>query len=395
MSSTMSLFILIAFAVLTALYWYVGWRLISPSGLGPVWRRTWWTVMAAFLILAPMPIVLRSLRIENGLVDFLAWPSYLGLGFITLLFFIVVFRDLLWLLIRAIEYVQFLVSNKNRPGIQAGRVVDTGRRNFLENSIYGFLEAKRHTAIFEVDIPVRDLPRRFNGFRIVQITDIHVSPTIKGGWVRQIVSEVNNLDADLIAFTGDLADGTVKHLRKDVESLADLTAPYGKFFVTGNHEYYSGAESWVEEVERLGMTVLLNEYRIIRAGTACLVLAGVTDFTGGQFIPSHASDPKAALHNAPDSSVRILLAHQPRSIFIASQEGYHLQISGHTHGGQFYPWNFVVRMTQPYISGLHRHENTWIYVSRGTGYWGPPVRIGAPSEITVLTLRTPDEYSLL
>ncbi len=232
-----------------------------------------------------------------------------------------------------------MVSNKNRPGIQAGRVVDTGRRNFLENSMnigllgltcgltgYGFLEAKRHPAIFEVDIPVRDLPRRFNGFRIVQITDIHVSPTIKGGWVRQIVSEVNNLDADLIAFTGDLADGTVKHLRKDVESLAD---------------------------------------------------------------------PQAALHNAPDSSVRILLAHQPRSIFIASQEGYHLQISGHTHGGQFYPWNFAVRMTQPYISGLHRHENTWIYVSRGTGYWGPPVRIGAPSEITVLTLRTPDEYSLL
>ena len=176
------------------------------------------------------------------------------------------------------------------------------------------------------------------------------------------------------------------HLSNDVAPFAELQAPYGKFFVTGNHEYYSGAEQWVREAGRLGYDVLMNEHRRIQRSGASFVLAGVTDYSGGQFIPSHKSDPKAAINNAPSGDVKILLAHQPRTLLQAESLGYDAMISGHTHGGQFFPWNLVAALGQPYISGLHDHNGMWVYVSKGTGYWGPPVRLGARSEITVITL---------
>jgi hypothetical protein len=143
---------------------------------------------------------------------------------------------------------------------------------------------------------------------------------------------------------------------------------------------------WVEEVRRLGFSVLINEHRIITSGNQKMLLAGVTDYREGRMLTAHRSDPHKALKAAPATDVKILLAHQPKSIFAASRAGYDLQISGHTHGGQFFPWNLFVGLSQPYISGLHKHENTQIYVSRGTGYWGPPMRVGSPSEITLIKL---------
>jgi predicted MPP superfamily phosphohydrolase len=188
--------------------------------------------------------------------------------------------------------------------------------------------------------------------------------------------------------TGDLVDGSVDQLGYDVAPLAQVQSRSGNFFVTGNHEYYSGVIEWVEEVRRLGFTVLLNEHQVIARGKANLLLAGVTDYRGGNFLTSHRSDPQKALEGAPAADVKILLAHQPKNIFAAARAGYDLQISGHTHGGQFFPWNLLVGFAQPYVYGLHTHENTQIYVSRGTGYWGPPVRVGSPSEITLIALET-------
>jgi hypothetical protein len=185
-----------------------------------------------------------------------------------------------------------------------------------------------------------------------------------------------------------MVDGSVPELRNDVEPVADLFAPHGVFFVTGNHEYYSGAIPWIEEMQRLGMTVLMNEHRMLLFPNSNILLAGVNDFTAAQFIANHTSDPLRALAGVEAASVKILLAHQPRNIFAAAAAGYSLQISGHTHGGQYIPWNYLVTLNQPYISGLHRHDDTWIYVSRGTGYWGPPLRLGVPSEITVFTLKS-------
>ena len=184
-----------------------------------------------------------------------------------------------------------------------------------------------------------------------------------------------------------LVDGSVAELSQHTACLSRLSARHGAFFVTGNHEYYSGVRSWVAEIRRLGLRVLMNEHVVLQHKGAGVVVAGVTDFNAGSFDPSQHSDPAAAIAGAPaDAGVNVLLAHQPRSAFAARKAGYDLQLSGHTHGGQFLPWNFFVRFQQPFTAGLHRLGKLWIYVSRGTGYWGPPKRLGAPSEITRLTL---------
>jgi predicted MPP superfamily phosphohydrolase len=172
-----------------------------------------------------------------------------------------------------------------------------------------------------------------------------------------------------------------------VAPLGRLLSRHGTYFVTGNHEYYSGVLPWMAELERLGIKVLHNEHVVIERAGAKLVLAGVPDYSAGRFDRSHRSDPLAALAGAPvPVGARVLLAHQPRSAPAAEQAGFDLQLSGHTHGGQFLPWNFFVRFQQPFTAGLHRLGRMWVYVSRGTGYWGPPKRFGAPSEITQIKL---------
>ncbi len=171
--------------------------------------------------------------------------------------------------------------------------------------------------------------------------------------------------------------------------LAELSARHGAYFVTGNHEYYSGESAWTLEIRRLGLQVLKNEHVVLEHNGASLVLAGVTDASAHHYDPAQRSDPKAALRGAPaNAGAKILLAHQPSSAAAASSAGFDVQISGHTHGGQFWPWNLFVHLFQPFSSGLHRLQNLWVYVSRGTGYWGPPNRFGVPSEITRIRLVT-------
>jgi len=238
-----------------------------------------------------------------------------------------------------------------------------------------------------VEVPIQSLPEALSGFTIVQISDVHVGPTIKRPFLNAIVETVNSLEADLVAVTGDLVDGSVADLARHVAPIAHLSSRHGTFFVTGNHEYYSGAEPWIAELRRLNVRVLLNEHVVLKHNTEAFIVGGVTDVSAHQFIASHRSDPQAALRGAPShAAFRLLLAHQPRSAPAAAEAGFDLQLSGHTHGGQFLPWNFLVRLQQPFVSGLHRLRGLWVYVSRGTGYWGPPQRFGVPSEITCLKL---------
>jgi predicted MPP superfamily phosphohydrolase len=178
----------------------------------------------------------------------------------------------------------------------------------------------------------------------------------------------------------------VAELSEHTAPLARLRARHGVYFCTGNHDYYSGADAWVGELRRLGLTVLRNEHRVVRNGDAALVVAGVDDYSAGQVKEGDTSDPRAAVAGAPDDAVKLLLAHQPRSCFAAADCGIHLQLSGHTHGGQFFPWMFMVPAQQPFVAGLDKHKDMYVYTSRGTGYWGPPIRLGAPSEITRITL---------
>jgi len=237
-----------------------------------------------------------------------------------------------------------------------------------------------------VEVPIPGLPEPLHGFTIAQITDIHVGPTIRRGDLEAIVDAVNALGADMIAVTGDVVDGSVRELAAHTEPLSRLAARHGSYFVTGNHEYYSGVRGWIAEMRRLGLRVLLNEHVVLRHDGAALLVAGVTDFGAHHFDAAQRSDPQAALAGAPTDAVKVLLAHQPRSAAHAQEAGFDLQISGHTHGGQFWPWNLFVRLQQPFTVGLHKLGRMWIYISSGTGYWGPPMRFGIPSEITRIRL---------
>jgi predicted MPP superfamily phosphohydrolase len=246
--------------------------------------------------------------------------------------------------------------------------------------------ARRVARVVDVEVPVRELPAALEGFTIAQISDVHVGPTIKRDFVQRIVDRVNSLAPDMVALTGDLVDGSVLQLSAHTAPLANLKSRHGTYAVTGNHEYYSGADAWIGELERLGAHVLVNENVVLEHDGARVTVAGVTDFSAHHFDPSHRSDPRQALRGAPADAVKVLLAHQPRTAASAEEAGFDLQLSGHTHGGQFWPWNLFVRLQQPFTAGLHRLGRMWIYISRGTGYWGPPMRFGIPSEITRIRL---------
>lgn len=289
----------------------------------------------------------------------------------------------------------------DRIGLVGAETFDPGRRATLlalaRAGVLGFAgvvvavgyrEARRLARTIEVDIPVTGLPAALQGLRIVQLSDIHVGPTIRRDYLQAIVDRVNELEPDLVAITGDLIDGSVAVRGPDVAPLADLRSRHGTFFCTGNHEYYSGAEAWLEELERLGVVPLVNAHRVLEHDGGRLLVAGVTDYSAARMMPSHASDPDKAIDGAPgDVGARVLLAHQPRSAYAAAAlDFFDLQLSGHTHGGQYAPWSSFISLVQPFAVGLHRLRNMWIYTSRGTGYWGPPVRFTAPSEITVIRL---------
>jgi predicted MPP superfamily phosphohydrolase len=391
------MFLLIAIAILALMYGYVGWRLIIPAALPLHWNILLWGILVITFFLPFIPVLTRFRGAGSLWLDILAWIGYLSFGFFTLLFAFLVAKDIIMLLVAGFQKAALLFGLAGNSGPE---VVDPNRRQILTNTLnlgvlgvtgtlfgYGVYGALRKPKIITVEAPIRNLPPEFEGFRIAQISDIHVSHTIKRPFVQEIVDMVNELQPDLVALTGDLVDGSVDQLEKDVAPLADLKAPFGYYFITGNHEYYSGVEQWLKETARLGFTVLINEHRIITKNGKSIILAGVTDYTGGQFLKEHVSDPHKAISGAPEGLPKILLAHQPVSIYEAAKAGYDYMISGHTHGGQYFPYHFLVALSQPYISGMHRSGDTMVYVNKGTGYWGPQLRIGARSEITLHVLK--------
>ena len=317
----------------------------------------------------------------------LAWAGLIAMGLFSSLLVATIGRDALLLSAIAIDAVR--PGSFDLAGLRTQSAFAVlALAAFV--TAWGFFNARRTAGVVHVDVPLADLPEALHGFSIAQISDVHVGTTIRRPYLDAIVRSVNRLDADMVAVTGDLVDGSVRDLADHVAPLAQLHSRNGSFFVTGNHEYYSAgaadAASWVRELRRLGLTVLLNEHVVLRRGDAAVVIAGVTDFSAGHFDAGQASDPQAALAGSPRAALRILLAHQPRSAEAAEAAGFDLQLSGHTHGGQFWPWNLLVRLQQPFTAGLKRWRGMWVYTSRGTGYWGPPKRFGAPSEITLLRL---------
>ncbi len=382
--------------VLSALlHVYVGARVL------PAWAAEPTAALALLLLLASsaacLPLGMLARRVARPpLANLLTWVGLLFMGLFSSLLVLTLLRDglllLAWLLRALPAGWPLHLSADSGSALTYWSGLAVPLLGLLATAL-GFLNARRTAAVRHVDVPIAGLAPALHGLKVAQISDVHVGPTIRRSYLRRIVRKVNLLEADLVAITGDLVDGSVLELAAHVAPLADLKSRHGSFFVTGNHEYYAGAGPWIAELRRLGLTVLLNEHvalehRGARHGDrAQLVLAGVTDWSAHLFDESHRSDAAAALAGAPQSAaLRVLLAHQPRSADAAELAGFDVQLSGHTHGGQFWPWNHFVRFQQPYTAGLHRQGALWVYISRGTGYWGPPKRFGAPSEITLLRL---------
>jgi uncharacterized protein len=365
--------------LILALPVYIGWRLLSALSVGPFGIGLGIVILLIACVLIPLAIRTRSMR-NQELADLLSWVGLTAMGFFSSLVVFTLLRDLL------LGFVHLFLPASQADAWAAPSAQITLALTCLV-TLAGLVIARGRPRITEVTVPIRNLPESLNGFSIAQISDVHVGSTIKRGFVEDIVRRVNLLNADLIAVTGDLVDGSVARLSVHTAPLAGLNAKYGAYFVTGNHEYYSGERAWTEEIRRLGLRVLKNEHVVLQHNGGSLVLAGVTDYSAHRFDPSQRSDPAAALRGAPsDAGAKILLAHQPSSATAAEAAGFDLQISGHTHGGQFWPWNHFIRYFQPFTSGLNRLNTLWVYVNRGTGYWGPPNRFGVPSEITRIKL---------
>jgi|CXWL01.1.fsa_nt_gi predicted MPP superfamily phosphohydrolase len=371
------------YSLVFLLHAYVGWRLLSDlplAGPGFDLLLAWLVVSAAVL---PMGLLARRV-LRQPHADRLAWAGMVAMGSFSSLFVLTFLRDAVLLLVSALAWMLRSGISLHRLPSWSAVAVPLLAALF---TLLGYVNARRTAAVRTVEVAIDGLPDALHGFTIAQISDIHIGPTIKRPYVEAIVAAVNALEADLIAVTGDLVDGSVEGLFVHTAPLSRLASRHGACFVTGNHEYYSGAHAWVDEVRRLGMRVLMNEHVVLEHEGHTVVVAGVTDFNAHHYDEAHRSDPAAAALGAPaDAGLRLLLAHQPRSAIAAQAVGYHLQLSGHTHGGQFWPWNHFVRLQQPFSAGLRRHGALQVYVSRGTGYWGPPKRLLAPSEITLLRM---------
>jgi predicted MPP superfamily phosphohydrolase len=331
-----------------------------------------WSVVLLMPFVSILPLVAwrtRSLRLRS----LTHWTGYASISVFSILFVLVLMSDVVrvsLLLLRA----SISVSTLSFATLAAAALL----------AVVGLLQARRPRVV-RLQAEINDLPAGLDRYRIVQWSDVHVGPTIQRSFVESLVERTNALHGDAIVITGDLVDGYVDDLRHSVEPLRELRARDGVYFVTGNHEYYWRADEWVKEIARLGITFLKNEHRIIRRRDAQLVIAGVTDPVGRN---AHTSNPTAALAGAPVGAVKILLAHRPQAAEAAERHGVHLQLSGHTHGGQFFPFNLIIHWFQPVVAGLHRVGGMLLYVSRGTGYWGPPSRLGVGGEITVIELRS-------
>ncbi len=376
--SRILVFLLVVCTITLGWHYYLWVRLVRD----PAWPAPWgsvasWVVVGMGVAMPLSLLLLRALPREAS--SPIMWATYIWMGFAFIMLFVALPLELpRWLAERGAE-----VDPSRRLAIARGfaalvGLVGTGLSAAGLRSVLAKVEVAR------VTVPLAKLPKELAGYTIAQITDVHVGPTIGRAFIEQIVATVNAEKPDMIVITGDLVDGSVADLGAFVAPLAELRAKDGVFFVTGNHEYYSGVDEWLAFLGTLGVRVLRNERVPIRGGA--FDLAGVDDHSAKGFGRGHGTDLEKALAGRDPARALVLLAHQPKTILAAVRYGIDLQLSGHTHGGQIWPWGYAVKLDQPHVAGLSRHGDATIYVSRGTGYWGPPMRVGAPAEVTRLEL---------
>lgn len=386
------MFFVVALAVLAVGHTYIWWRLVKAPGWPAPWQAIGTALVIALGLLLPvvLPLTRTLPRAVAGPLAAVAY-TWMGMGFLLTVSFLAV--DLLRLFSAGLSQLWAWTAAPDP-------VADEGRREFLTQGAasaaslvalgagaVGLRGGLGEVEVKEVEVSLERLPRELSGLSVVQLTDVHIGPLIGNRFVGQVVDRTNSLRPDVVVITGDLVDGSVEELARHAAPLADLRARYGVYFVTGNHEYYSGVEPWIAHLSRMGIRVLRNERVSIGDGGASIDLAGIDDQWSARFGRGHGPDLARAVAGRDPERELLLLAHQPKAVEDAARAGVGLQLSGHTHGGQIWPFGMLVPLAQPYVAGLHRHGDlTQIYVSQGTGFWGPPMRLGAPAEITKVVL---------
>ena len=384
------MFIVVLSAILALMNVYV-WKRFVKDTTGPGrarWLMTAVVIGLALLLVAALVVPRFTAVSKSG---WYAWPGYLWFGVLAYLFLTLLVLEPVRLALRGWVKRQPTAPEEHDPHA-------LNRRMFIARASavaagaasvglvgFGTATALGPPDLLRVPVRLRRLDPAFRGFRIAVVSDIHLGPLVERSHIERIVEIINGAEPDLVAIVGDLVDGTVEELGPAAAPFQDLAAPEGTFFVTGNHEYFvEDTTAWLNELERLGVQSLRNENTAIRRGGAAFDLVGVNDLAGEE--RDDPPDFDRALAGVDDSRPTILLAHQPVMVSEAAARGVDLQLSGHTHGGQMWPFHYVVEMVQPSLAGLSTVDDTQLYVTRGAGFWGPPVRIGAPPDITVLTL---------
>jgi hypothetical protein len=364
-------FVLVVTALLAVAYAYPAARIAS----GP-WERAALAIPFLLIWLVPALYWTRERDGEESWLDQAAHQaSYLSMAWVSFLLVLTLARDVALLATSALplERVHEVVVQAGVPAVLVASLVAVA---------IGAAVALRGPGVEEVEVRVPGLHPDLEGFRIVQISDLHVGRSIRRSYVERVVGRSRSLAPDLVALTGDMVDGPVERLAPHVAPLAALAERGRAFFVLGNHDCYSGPAAWIDHWRNMGVRVLLNEHTVLRKGAASVIVGGVVD-------PAYRDRrPEISLADAPGADFRLLLAHNPKLAPLGARAGFDLQLSGHTHAGQFFPWTLAVRLVHaPHVAGLSREGQMWVYVSAGTGSWGPPVRFGTSPEITLVTLQ--------
>ncbi|MGH3876022.1 MAG: metallophosphoesterase [Actinophytocola sp.] len=398
--------VVVFLALIALMHWYV-WKRLVKDVTKPGRARRAGAVAVALLAVLMVAAFVGGRLASPEVAGWFSWPGYIWLALVFYLFLITAVLELPrlalrgWVRRRPLEATATTdtAPATSEPSPAPGKPeVNQSRRLFLARTTavvagaasaslvgVGMVNALGPPDLLRVPVRLRRLDPSLTGFRIATVSDIHLNSLIGRSHTERIVRMINETDPDVVAIVGDLADGTPEDLRSAVEPLRDLAPREGSFFVTGNHEYFEDADAWIRALDGLGIHTLRNERTAITRGSATLDLAGVTDVNGSS--AGDAPDFDRALGGRNTDTLVVLLAHQPVQVSDAAERGVDLQLSGHTHGGQMYPFHHIVSMAQPTLAGLSQVDDTWLYVTRGAGFWGPPVRVGAPPDISVLELR--------
>lgn len=366
---------LLILLIMFALYAWVAFQLISPLALPNVLTWILYGICAAAPISQIVAMQRRMADKENP--SLLTAFSFLSMGAFWIALCLVIVRS-------GVIFVLELADKMPAHFLEVSAWVCIFA--VVAGLIFGFYEATRTPRVRRVQVPIESLDDDLVGYTIAQISDLHISPQIGDDFVTRVVNTTNALNPDSTVLTGDIVDTSLAQGEKTATLLGNLKARDGVFYATGNHEYYNGVEPWIKALKQIGLTVLLNEHKTISVKSSTLVMGGLTDRSGGSFHEDHKMNPQKTLEGAPEASFKVGLAHQPRVAKDLARAGFDLMLAGHTHGGQIFPWNFLVRLQQPTVRGLAKVGKMVLYTSSGTGFWGPPMRVFAPSEITLLTL---------